>query len=452
MLIDHEDIIAASATPQGVGALSIIRVSGTNCFDVVDKIFKGRHKLSSAISHTIHYGKIYSHSGSLIDDVLVSVFHNPNSFTGEDSVEISTHGSQLISQKILETLLRFDVRIAEPGEFTKRAFLNGKIDLAQAEAVADVINSRTEASLKGARNQLDGLLSKKVNLLREELINSSSLIELELDFAEEDVEFINLDKIKSKIESIIIEIEKLLSTYSFGRVIREGVNVAIVGKPNVGKSSLLNYFLKESRAIVSEIPGTTRDIIREELSIDGILFRLFDTAGIRLTEDVIEKEGVLRSRKAVADADLVIFMNDFESGFAEEIFKELRSLSDPDRIITIFNKVDLAKEQKVESDINISALSGEGIENLLQILKEKAVGSEFFSEQTAIISNARHYNALEKSKQNLLSGINSIDGGMSGEYISVDLRNAEQALGEIIGEVTSDDILNNIFEKFCIGK
>jgi tRNA modification GTPase len=296
------------------------------------------------------------------------------------------------------------------------------------------------------------LLSKKVNLLREELINSSSLIELELDFAEEDVEFINLDKIKSKIESVIIEIEKLLSTYSFGRVIREGVNVAIVGKPNVGKSSLLNYFLKESRAIVSEIPGTTRDIIREELSIDGILFRLFDTAGIRLTEDVIEKEGVLRSRKAVADADLVIFMNDFESGFAEEIFKELRSLSDPDRLITIFNKVDLAKEQKVESDINISALSGEGIENLLQILKEKAVGSEFFSEQTAIISNARHYNALEKSKQNLLSGINSIDGGMSGEYISVDLRNAEQALGEIIGEVTSDDILNNIFEKFCIGK
>ena len=452
MLIDHEDIIAASATPQGVGALSIIRVSGTNCFDVVDKIFKGRHKLSSAISHTIHYGKIYSSSGSLIDDVLVSVFHNPNSFTGEDSVEISTHGSQLISQKILETLLKFGVRFAEPGEFTKRAFLNGKIDLAQAEAVVDVINSRTEASLRGARNQLDGLLSKKVNSLREELINSSSLIELELDFAEEDVEFINLDKIKSKIENIIIEIDKLLDTYSFGRVIREGVNVAIVGKPNVGKSSLLNYFLKESRAIVSEIPGTTRDIIREELSIDGVLFRLFDTAGIRLTEDVIEKEGVLRSRQAVADSDLVIFMNDFDSGFAEEIFEELKSLSDPDRIITIFNKVDLAKEQKVESDINISALNGEGIEGLLAILKEKAIGSETYSEQTAIISNARHYNALRKSKQNLLSGINSNDGGMSGEYISVDLRNAEQALGEIIGEVTSDDILNNIFEKFCIGK
>ncbi|MBL1213872.1 MAG: tRNA uridine-5-carboxymethylaminomethyl(34) synthesis GTPase MnmE [Ignavibacteriae bacterium] len=452
MLINHEDIIAASATPQGVGALSIIRVSGKNCFDAVDKIFKGSQKLSSAKSHTIHYGKIYSHNGNVIDDVLASVFRSPNSYTGEDSVEISTHGSQLINQKILETLLKFDVRLAEPGEFTKRAFLNGKIDLAQAEAVVDVINSRTEASLKGARNQLDGLLSKKVNSLREELINSSSLIELELDFAEEDLEFINLDQIKLKIEKIITEIDKLLSTYSFGRVIREGVNVAIVGKPNVGKSSLLNYFLKESRAIVSEIPGTTRDIIREELSIDGILFRLFDTAGIRLTEDIIEKEGVLRSRQAVADADLVIFMNDFESGFAGEIFNELKSLSGTERIITIFNKVDLAKNADVQSDLNISALSGEGIEDLLKLLKEKAIGTETYSEQTAIISNARHYAALEKAKQNLLAGINSVEEGMSGEYISVDLRNAEQALGEIIGEVTTDDILNNIFENFCIGK
>jgi tRNA modification GTPase len=452
MLENLEDIIAASATPNGSGALSIIRVSGNNCFDKVDSIFKGNTKLSEAKTHTIHYGKISSESGNVIDDVLVSVFRNPNSFTGEDSVEISAHGSQLINQKILEALTQQDIRLAEPGEFTKRAFLNGKIDLAQAEAVADVINSRTEASLKGARNQLDGLLSKKVNSLRSELINSSSLVELELDFAEEDVEFIKLDEIKIKINKILSEIDDLLKTYNFGRVIREGVNVAIVGKPNVGKSSLLNYFLKESRAIVSEIPGTTRDIIREELSIDGILFKLFDTAGIRLTEDLIEKEGVLRSRQAVSAADIIIFMNDFESGFAEEIYKELKSLSSPERIITVFNKVDLAKQLSKKSDVNISALTGEGVEELFKLLKELAVGTETYSEKAAIISTVRHYNALKKAKQSLEEGINSINAGMSGEYISVDLRNAEKALGEIIGEVTTDDILNNIFEKFCIGK
>jgi tRNA modification GTPase len=452
MLNFNDDIIAAAATPQGTGALSIIRISGENCFAIVDKIFKGKNNLYSAKTHTIHYGKIYSKDDQLIDDVLVSVFRNPNSFTGEDSVEISTHGSQLINQKILETLVGLDVRLAEPGEFTKRAFLNGKMDLAQAEAVVDVINSRTEASLKGARNQLDGLLSKKVDFLREQLVNTSSLVELELDFAEEDVEFIRLDAVKEKIKNIIDEIEELLKTYSFGRVIRDGVNVAIVGKPNVGKSSLLNYFLKESRAIVSEIPGTTRDIIREELSIDGILFRLFDTAGIRLTEDVIEKEGVLRSRRAVSDADLVIFMNDFESGFADEIYSELKSLSAEERIITIFNKVDLQKDRIQKSDANISALTGEGIDSLLKLLKKKAVGTETYSEKTAIISNIRHFNALEKANSNLLNAIESIDNIMSGEFIAVDLRNAEQALGEIIGKVTTDDILNNIFEKFCIGK
>ncbi|MCJ7555191.1 MAG: tRNA uridine-5-carboxymethylaminomethyl(34) synthesis GTPase MnmE, partial [Ignavibacteriaceae bacterium] len=278
----------------------MIRISGPHAFSITDKFFRGGVNISKAASHTIHYGNIFNLEDVHIDDVLISVFRAPNSYTGEDSVEISSHGNPLIIQKIIELFINDEnVRLAEPGEFTKRAFLNNRIDLAKAEAVADVISSRTEASFRGARNQLDGLLSKKVTELREKLINSSSFIELELDFAEEDIELVNKDELLKRTDSIIIEIDTLLESYSFGRIIRDGVNVAIVGKPNVGKSSLLNYILKESRAIVSEIPGTTRDVIREEVSIDGILCRLYDTAGIRISEDFLEKEGILRSQETV---------------------------------------------------------------------------------------------------------------------------------------------------------
>lgn len=448
----NDDTITAVATSTGTGAISVIRVSGPDTFIAADKIFSGKKKINEVDSHTIHYGNIVDENTNVIDDVLVSVFKNPNSYTGEDSVEISTHASVLVVQKIIKLLIENNVRLAEPGEFTKRAFLNGKMDLAQAEAVADVINSRTEASLRGARNQLDGLLSAKVDELRSMLVHSSSLIELELDFAEEDIELIPLDKVNAEVEKIIEEIDKLLSSYSFGRVIRDGVNVAIVGKPNVGKSSLLNYMLKESRAIVSEIPGTTRDIIREEVSIDGILFKLFDTAGIRLTDNAIEKEGVIRSREAVREADVVIFLNDVETGLDENLYKELLDLTKGERIIKVINKVDLNPSHKIDSDISISATKGEGIEGLFKLLKEKTIGTESYSEKTAIISNLRHYDALAKAKQNLLNVQESIKGGMSGEFISVDLRNAESALGEIIGKVTTDDILNNIFSNFCIGK
>ena len=452
MIIHEDDTIVALATPSGEGAISIIRLSGKNSFASVDNIFKGKIKIADAQSHTIHYGKIISSINEIIDDVLVSVFKNPNSFTGEDSVEISTHGSPLIIQKIISELLRFDVRLAEPGEFTKRAFLNGKIDLAQAEAVADIISSRTEASLRGARNQLDGLLSQKVDSLREMLVNTSSLIELELDFAEEDVEFMSLDQIKKNISTIISEIEELLKSYSFGRVIRDGVNVALVGKPNVGKSSLLNYILKESRAIVSEIPGTTRDIIREDVSIDGILYKLFDTAGIRLTEDAVEKEGVLRSREAVSKADIVLFINDAINGFDDLLYNQLLGLTSEERIVKVTNKIDLILDDSENSDIKVSALTGKGIDKLFAILKERAIGSKSYSEKTAIVTNQRHFNSLNKAKENLLNAEKSISERMTGEFISVDLRNAETALGEIIGKVTSDDILNNIFAKFCIGK
>ena len=451
-LSQNEDTIVALATPNGVGAISIIRVSGPNAIDSVDNVFVGKKKLVDCASHTIHYGKILENGGEAIDDVLVSVFSNGHSFTGEDSIEISTHGSPFISQKIISILLQQGIRLAEPGEFTKRAYLNGKLDLAQAEAVADVINSRTEVSLRGARNQLDGVLSMKIDSLREQLIHTSSLIELELDFAEEDIHFMSLQEIVRSIDEIIEEIEKLLQTFSFGKVIRDGVNVALVGPPNAGKSSLLNYFLKEARAIVSEVPGTTRDIIREDLYLDGILFRLFDTAGMRATDDAVEKEGVLRSRNALKEADIVLFLNDTTVGFSESLYSEILELNQPERIIKVANKIDIVYLESDQYDVQISAKTGEGIQALFEKLKSVALGSSTYTEKTAIVSNIRHFDSLKKANEHLKSAKESIQIQLTGEFISVDLRNAENALSEIIGKITSDDILNNIFSKFCIGK
>jgi tRNA modification GTPase len=299
---------------------------------------------------------------------------------------------------------------------------------------------------------LDGLLSKKVKELRESLINTSSFVELELDFAEEDIEFIDKGEMIKRIKNVIEEIDKLLSTFSFGRVIRDGVNVAIVGQPNVGKSSLMNYILKESRTIVSSIPGTTRDIIREEVSIDGVLFRLFDTAGIRKSKDEIEKEGVTRSREAVKNSDLILFVGDVEQFFSEELYSELQELNKQKNIIRVLNKIDLEEVNNVNADVKLSAKTGEGISTLLNLLKEKTFGNFSYSEKTAIVSNIRHYECLKRAKKNLLRATKSAKNNMSGEFISVDIRNAENDLAEIIGVVTNDDILNNIFTKFCIGK
>lgn len=448
----NNDVIVALATPVGEGAISIIRISGNGAIEKVDSIFDGKIKLTEAKTHTLHYGNILNNNHKIIDDVLVSVFKNPNSYTGEDAIEISSHSSTIVVKNIIETLVAKNVRLAEPGEFTKRAFLNGKLDLTQAEAVADIINSRTEASLRGARNQLDGVLSKKIDTLRSQLINSTSLIELELDFAEEDLEFVSKSKVLSEIENIISEIDNLLATYSFGRVIRDGVNVAIVGKPNVGKSSLLNYILKESRAIVSEIPGTTRDVIREEVSIDGILFKLFDTAGIRLTDDAVEKEGVERSRNAVKNSDVIILIDEVVNGIPKELYNELTNLIDEKRIIKVLNKSDLSNAVCDNSVIKISVKNETGIDELLEMLKEKALGSNSFTEKSAVINNVRHFDALSKAKKDLLEATDSLKNDLSGEFISVNLRGAEDSLGEIIGKVTTDDILNNIFHKFCIGK
>ena len=448
----EEYTIAAIATPPGVGAISIIRVSGPDTLRVADLIFKGRNKISESDSHTIHYGKLLSQMGDTIDDVLISVFRSPNSYTGEDSVEINIHGSQYIAKLVLQELIKNGVSLAEPGEFTKRAFLNGRLDLTQAEAVADVIRSSTEVSLRGARNQLDGLLSQKVSGLRSSLVNLSSFVELELDFSEEETQFIERDKLAAEIDRILSEIDSLLGTYTFGRITRDGVNIAIVGQPNVGKSSLLNYILKESRAIVSHLPGTTRDVIREEVSIDGILIKLFDTAGIRHSDDEIEKEGIQRSREAVKNADIVMVIGDVQHGFSDEIFGEITYLNKSASVLRVLNKIDLEASSKISVDNRVSAKTGFGVDNLLKKMTKLALGTSSFTEKTAIISSIRHYNCLESAKINLLNAKESLEKKMSGEFISVDLRNSEQSLAEIIGVVTSEDILNNIFSKFCIGK
>ncbi len=446
------DIITAVATPIGEGAISVIRVSGENSFRTVDSIFKGKTKISFAASHTIHYGKIIDEKGVVVDDVLVSVFRGPNSYTGEDSVEISTHGNSIITKKILELLLSKDVRSAEPGEFTKRAFLNGKIDLSQAEAVLDLIKSRTDSALRGARNQLDGLLSQKVHVLRQSLLNASSLIELELDFSEEGYEFMPKGEIIEKIDKVLKEIDYLLDSYRFGKVLRDGINLAIIGEPNVGKSSLLNYILKEARAIVSDIPGTTRDIIREEISIDGVLFKIFDTAGIRKSEDIIEIEGVKRSLEAVKNADVILWLTDVNNNYSETIKNELNKFTNPKKIIKVVNKIDLGQNNDIEADVYISSKTGEGISTLFDEMKKHAVGEGVYTEKSTVINNVRHYNALKRTVEYLDSAKNSIYQEMSGEFIAVDLRNAIDSLSEIIGIVTTDDILNNIFDKFCIGK
>jgi tRNA modification GTPase len=449
---NKEETIIALATPPGIGAIAVIRISGSESINAIDHIFSGKQRVKDAKSHTIQYGKIKDQD-EIIDDVLISVFRAPNSYTGEDSIEISSHGSPLIVQRIISLILeKSNSRLAEPGEFSKRAFLNNRIDLTQAEAVADLINSRTSVSLRGFRNQLDGLLSSRVSSLRKKLIDATSFIELELDFAEENIEFASRKELGDRINEILQEIEFLLQSYNYGKVIREGVNVAIIGEPNVGKSSLLNYLLKESRSIVSDIPGTTRDIIREEISIDGLLFKLYDTAGIRISEDKLEKEGVERSREVMRKADLILFIGDVNTGFSNLIATEIPSLNPNARIIKVLNKIDLDAEKKFTEDIRISAINGEGIIQLLNILKNVSYKEGTYTEKDAIVTNLRHYNCLRKAEENIIKSIKTLHANLSGEFLASDLQAAESALAEIVGDITSEDVLNNIFAKFCIGK
>lgn len=454
------DTIAAISTPIGEGGISVLRVSGDETFKIVgniffkDKIGENRFDISRESSHTIHFGYILDND-FLIDEVLVSIFKTPNSYTGEDLVEISTHGGAYIVQKILSLLLQSGARHAEPGEFTKRAFLNGKIDLSQAEAVADLIKAKTETAHLSSIKQLEGSLSEFVKSTRQDLIDITSLIELELDFAEEDLEFVKKDELKEKIQELSSKIESVLESYITGKMIREGINLVIAGKPNSGKSSLFNYLLKTNRAIVSTVPGTTRDYIEESLNIKGVLFNLIDTAGLRMSSDEIESEGIKRSFAKIDEADLVLYLIDSSEKLklVDECLNYYKKNFNEDKSLIVFTKIDIVSKEFNKDGIRVSLYKDDLIERLKVEMIRKVVSEDITKKTGSIIlTNMRHKICLENVILSLNNAVNSIKQSMSGEYISVDLRNALNFLGEITGEVTNEDILNNIFQKFCIGK
>lgn len=462
----NDDAIAAIATPIGVGGISVIRVSGKNSLEIADRGFRGKVTLALAPSHTVYFGKFVDASGEIIDEVVATVFRSPNSYTTDDTVEISCHGGIFVTRKILELLLEFGSRMAQPGEFTKRAFLNGRIDLAQAEAIADLIHSGSEISRKTSLQQLEGRLSGKINELREILIKMCGLLELELDFSEDGLEFIDKSNIINSLGEIKNQLQALVDSYKIGKIFREGVKVVITGKPNVGKSSLLNLLLNENRAIVTEIPGTTRDVIEENIVLDGLLFKLVDTAGIRDSVDIVEKEGIRRSESQVEDADVVILILDPTQGFDkddEAIFVTLQKDKESDRpLIVIENKIDLGVKLPGAwlshlsgryRYIRLSAITGDGVKDLRKELVESSLrGSYSISDKSVILSNSRHKHDVLMAMESLSLAESGLKENRSNDLIAIDLRGALSHLGEITGAITTEDVLNSIFSKFCIGK
>jgi tRNA modification GTPase len=451
------DTIVAPATPAGIGAIAVIRVSGKNAVHLVNGVFSGKD-LSKQASHTIHFGTIRDEKGGIIDEVLVSVFHEPRSFTKENLVEISCHGSPYIVEQILQLLVRKGARMAEAGEFTKRAFLNGRFDLAQAEAVADLIASDSQAAHQIAINQMRGGFSKKIKELRQELIRFAALVELELDFAEEDVEFANRQQLKQFLQNVLAYINELLASFQFGNVLKNGIPTVIVGKPNAGKSTLLNALLNEEKAIVSDIAGTTRDSIEDEIVLEGIRFRFIDTAGLRETQDQIEAIGVERAKKKMQEASLVLYIFDATATQEAEIQKivaELQELAKP--YFLIFNKIDKLAENQLEiyqkqaNSICLSAKERIGIDllqnALLSVIKDRKVKTG-----DVVINNLRHFEALSLTKKSLEKVLEDIDTAITTDLLAMDIREAISHLGSIVGEVTNEDLLDYIFSKFCIGK
>ncbi len=452
---DLDETICALATPEGVGALGIIRISGKDAISLVSEIFDGK-KLIEQATHTVHLGKIKD-GENILDEVLATIFIAPKSFTGENSVELSCHGSPFIQQKIVELLVKKSCRLAKPGEFTLRAFLNKRLDLSQAEAVADLIASQSAESHRTAMMQMRGGFSNEISILRERLLNFASLIELELDFAEEDVEFANRNELKTFVENIQSIINSLLATFKYGNAIKNGIPTVIVGKPNAGKSTLLNALINEERAIVSEIAGTTRDSIEEIFVIDGILFRLIDTAGIRQhSNDTIEKIGIKRTYEKIEKASIIIYLFDASTSSETEIKNELKLFENINAVvIPVANKTDLlpinSQLFKVSDlQIEISSLKKIGIENLKSKLKD--IVSKDKVKNDIIVTNIRHFEALKNTNDSLESVLNGIEINITTELLAFDIRKAIFHLGEITGEITTDDLLANIFSKFCIGK
>lgn len=442
--------ICAISTAYGTGGIAVIRVSGEESIRIVDTLFRGRAPLMDAKAGSVHFGRI-EREGEILDEVLCSVFHAPHSFTGENTVEIACHGSLYIQQELLRWLIDAGCKAAEPGEFTRRAFLNGKMDLTRAEAVADLIAAQSKAEKDLALSQLRGSVSNELTALRERLLHFTSLIELELDFADhEELEFADRSELNALANGIETKLAALLASFKAGNAIRNGISVAIIGAPNVGKSTLLNALLGEQRAIVSDIQGTTRDTIEDTLVIDGILFRLIDTAGMRETDDVIERMGVERSRKAMETAQIIIQMSDGLS-------RSQSGMNDANdvhgTIIKVRNKADLLENEKMsgleDEGLLISAKNGE-IEPLKQELVR--IAKETMQTSAVMLSNARHYEAISRAHEAILRVQQGLAEGLSGELLSMDLQDCLAALGEVTGQITNAEVLNTIFSKFCIGK
>jgi len=452
-----DDTIVAIATPQGIGAIGVIRLSGKSAFHVINELFPSKD-LTKQLSHTLHVGLI-KEDGTAIDEVVVSLFKNPKSYTGEDVVEISCHGSPYVQQQVVQACLRKGARLARAGEFTQRAFLNGKLDLTQAEAVADLIASNTAASQQTALHNIRGGFSGVLKKLREELIQFSALIELELDFSQEDVEFADRKKFYALIASAGLITTDLLQSFKLGNVIKNGVSVAIVGKPNAGKSTLLNTLLNENRAIVSEIAGTTRDTIEEIINIDGILFRLIDTAGIREdSNDVIELIGIEKSREKIAQSDEVVYIFDVNTETPAELKTAIALIEEKNKnYLLVGNKTDIlgeitAAEKFANNDILfISAKAQQHINLLKQKLVDKIVQGNLNTENT-IVTNARHYEALQQVQQSLTEIKSGLDNNIPGDLLALDIRRCLHYISEITGDITNETVLDLIFSQFCIGK
>lgn len=450
-----DSTIVAPATASG-GALSVVRISGSRAIEICDSLFRGKTPISNARSHTLHYGNLI-HDDQLIDEVVVALFRSPNSYTGEDTVEISCHGSHYITQRVIQAATTLGARLANPGEFTQRAYLSGRLDLSQAEAVADLIAAESRTAHNLALKQMRGGYSDALTKLYDKLLELSALLELELDFSEEDVEFADRAEIALNLADIKSRIEQLHSSFKLGNVLKNGVQTAIVGEPNVGKSTLLNYLVGDDRAMVSSIAGTTRDTIEEVINISGVQFRLIDTAGLHSTSDQLEQMGIDRTHRAIDKADIVIQIVDANQSSHPKL--ELRT--DQHHILVI-NKIDTISEEQLatlkqkcnnEPKINIflSAKSGEGCDQLLETLRA-SVDTSSLERGDVIVTNSRHINSLHQAKESLEQAIQTLERGLTNDLLAEELRQVSHFLGEILGTITPDNILHTIFSKFCIGK
>lgn len=459
-----EDTIAAIATPPGIGGVGIIRVSGTRCFEIVGSVFKaqGTVPLEKRPNRTIQYGHIIDpqKQDEILDEVLVLIMKGPKSFTAEDVIEVQCHGGIIVVREILILLLRQGARLAEPGEFTKRAFLNGRIDLTQAEAVIDIIEAKSEQSLAVAVKQLDGTLAGMIRTIREQLIELISHLEVAIDYPEEDIEELTMDETADKLRPILAKINQLLATANRGRLLRDGIMTAIVGRPNAGKSSLMNALLRENRAIVTDIPGTTRDSIEEAITIEGIPVRLIDTAGIRETDDIVEKLGVDRAKEYLDKAQIVVCVIDASEPMTAEEEAILREASHKNTIVFL-NKADkgavitadtVAQYGQFAAIAPISAANGEGMDVLADAVKELVYGGTVQNESSAMLSNVRHITLMEQAKSQIEQSLNNIESGLPVDFIVTDVRTAWEQLGDITGDSLRESLVDELFSRFCLGK